>query len=302
MKLSLGPILFYWPRQQVEDFYREAHNSPADIIYLGETVCPKRRELRAQEWLELAAPLAEAGKQVVLSTLALIESRADLSTLRKLCDNSGCLMEANDMAAVELLSERGLPFVAGPSINLYNSGSLRVLQRAGMMRWVMPVELNRHTLADILKEIRQLGLTGKIETEVFSHGHLPLAYSARCFTARARNLPKDDCRLSCLDYPDGLPLRTRDNQILFNLNGIQTQSGRVYDLLPAYREMAAMGVDVLRISPAAADTFTTLSRFDQVRAGATAPAQPLASDWQTEEACNGYWYGKPGMEILSEDG
>ncbi|WP_461482248.1 U32 family peptidase [Porticoccus sp.] len=299
MQLSLGPILYYWPRQRIDDFYQQALHSPADIVYLGETVCPKRRELRPQDWLELAVSLAEAGKQLVLSTLALIESRADLATLRKLCEHSGCLMEANDMAAVELLSERRLPFVAGPAINIYNARSLRQLHRAGLMRWVMPVELNRETLRDILEELRQLGIGEQLETEVFCHGHLPLAYSARCFTARALNLAKDDCRLSCLDYPDGLPLYTRDNRILFNLNGIQTQSGRVYNLLPAYRELEEMGVDILRISPAASGTFETLAQFDRARNGATAPPPLIASDRPDEEFCNGYWYGNPGMDSFA---
>ncbi|KKK63029.1 hypothetical protein LCGC14_2998420 [marine sediment metagenome] len=121
MKLSLGPILYYWPHQKVADFYQQAIQSPADIIYLGETICSKRQELRTPDWLELASALLESGKEVVLSTLALIEARSELSSLRKICDNSGCLIEANDIAAVELLSEKKLPFVAGTSINIYNA-------------------------------------------------------------------------------------------------------------------------------------------------------------------------------------
>ena len=45
MKYALGPILYYWPKQQVEDIYATAMNSQADIIYLCETVCSKLREL-----------------------------------------------------------------------------------------------------------------------------------------------------------------------------------------------------------------------------------------------------------------
>lgn len=297
MQLSLGPIFYYWPRQQVEDFYHQALASPADIVYLGETVCPKRREVHPSEWLEMAAPLAEAGKQVVLSTLALIESRADLATLRKLCDQSGCLMEANDMAAVELLSERNLPFVAGPSINIYNSASLRVLQQTGMMRWVMPVELSRHTLQGILEEVQQFGFAQQVQTEIFSYGHLPLAYSARCFTARNRNLPKDDCQLSCLDYPDGIPVHTRENTSLFTLNGIQTLSGDIHNLLAEYHDMAAIGVDILRISPNSSNTFQVLAQFDRIRRGETLSNQLIASDQEAATFCNGYWYGKPGMDF-----
>ena len=45
MKLSLGPVLFYWDRQQTLDFYANMASQPLDVIYLGETVCSKRRAL-----------------------------------------------------------------------------------------------------------------------------------------------------------------------------------------------------------------------------------------------------------------
>ncbi len=296
MKLSLGPILYYWPHQKVADFYQQAIQSPADIIYLGETICSKRQELRTPDWLELAAELLESGKEVVLSTLALIEARSELSSLRKICDNSGCLIEANDIAAVELLSEKKLPFVAGTSINIYNAHTLQILHKAGLQRWVMPVELNRTTLKNILTDAQKMGFADKIETEIFSYGRLPLAYSARCFTARAKDLPKDDCQLKCIDYPDGIPLHTQENQSLFTINGIQTQSGQIYNLLDEYSTMAEIGVDIMRISPKSTGTFEVIEQFNRAISGEGATAQLIASDLKNEEFCNGYWYGLPGME------
>jgi collagenase-like PrtC family protease len=47
-----------------------------------------------------------------------------------------------------------------------------------------------------------------METELFGYGRLPLAFSARCFTARHYNLQKDDCQFRCLDHPDGLVWRS----------------------------------------------------------------------------------------------
>jgi collagenase-like PrtC family protease len=35
MKLSLGPIQYYWPRDQVIGFYQQIAASPVDIVYLG---------------------------------------------------------------------------------------------------------------------------------------------------------------------------------------------------------------------------------------------------------------------------
>ena len=38
--ISVGPLLYYWPRQQTLDFYADLADGPADIIYVGETVQP----------------------------------------------------------------------------------------------------------------------------------------------------------------------------------------------------------------------------------------------------------------------
>src|SRR5690606_8812807 len=87
MKISLGPIQYYWPRDTVLAFYDTMAAAPVDIVYLGETVCARRHELRLADWLALAAMLEGAGKQVVLSTQVLVESGPDLGTLRRIVAN-----------------------------------------------------------------------------------------------------------------------------------------------------------------------------------------------------------------------
>lgn len=152
MKYSLGPSLFFWPKQAVESFYQEAATSDADVIYLGETVCSTRRELRAKDWLNLAKEVAISGKQVVISTMALLESLAEIQVMKKLCDNGDFLVEANDLIAVLLMHELKLPFVAGPAINCYNLSTIKVLLKQGMTRWVMPLELSGDWLKSLLQE------------------------------------------------------------------------------------------------------------------------------------------------------
>jgi collagenase-like PrtC family protease len=295
-RLALGPVPYYWPREVLLEFYARMARAPVDIVYLGETVCAKRRALRGGEWLELAQDLERAGKQVVLSTLGLIEAASELAALRRLCDQDRFLVEANDMAAVQLLAgQRG--FVAGPTVNIYNGRSLHLLAGLGMSRWVMPLELSRETLKDL-----QQGRPEGVETELLAFGRLPLASSARCFTARAHNLPKDDCRFRCLDYPDGLLLSTREDVPFLTLNGIQTQSARSFSLLGEWDTVIRMGVDVLRISPQATHTERIIELFDACRAGRLEPAQARAEAEALMPCgpCDGYWHGRPGMENLAE--
>ena len=90
MKLALGPLLYYWPRQATLDFYAQVADSPADVVYVGETVCSRRHELRLDDWLEVAAMLRAAGKEVVLSSQSLIESESDLKALRRIVERELC--------------------------------------------------------------------------------------------------------------------------------------------------------------------------------------------------------------------
>jgi len=296
MKLAIGPLLYYWNREALLDFYGMVAASNADIVYLGEVVCSRRRGPRFEEWLALARELRAAGKEVVLSGQALIESEAELRALRRLAANGEFAVEANDASALALLADR-TGFVAGPHINVYNGETLDWVAGLGAKRWVPPLELGREALR-ALQQTRPRGM----QTEVFAWGRLPLAFSARCFTARHYDLPRDDCRFRCLDHPDGLLLATREDEPFLNLNGTQTQSARVHDLSAAIDELREIGVDILRLSPQSSHMGEIISAF-RALADATADADEtrrrLDAARQTG-ACNGYWYDKPGMEYHAD--
>ena len=296
LKLSLGPLQYYWPRQEVLRFYEHMVAAPVDIVYLGEAVCSRRHELRAADWLALARELRAAGKEVVLSTQVLLESGSDVSAMQRIAANGEFLVEANDMGAVHALAGREC-FVAGPHLNLYNADALDWVAGLGALRWVMPLDMKREDFAYLLSR-KPAGL----QSEVFGFGRMPLAFSARCFTARQRNLPKDDCRFSCIDHPGGLLLSTREGEPFLVLNGIQTQSARVHSLLGELPQLKALGVDVLRLSPQSQHMRRIVALFDAVRLGddglqeAEAELQRLMPGL----ACNGYWHGVPGLEQRSE--
>lgn len=291
LKLALGPILTYWQRDAVFRFYDMVAAGPADIVYLGETVCSRRHELRQPDWLALAHMLAAAGKEVVLSTQVLLESGSDVASLRRLTGNGHYLVEANDIGAVHCVPE-GAGFIAGPHLNLYNAESLALMARLGARRWVMPLEMGRAGLATMMKT-----LAPGLETEVFAYGRMPLAFSARCFTARQRDLGKDDCRFSCLQHPDGMALRTREGDGFLVLNGTQIQSESTYNLLGELEDMEAMGVNVVRVSPQSEGCAEVLAVFDAARRGTLglAAAQARLDPLMPSKGCDGYWFGRPGM-------
>ena len=292
MKITLGPLQYYWPRNSVFAFYEAMADTAVDEIYLGETVCSRRHELRLSDWLGLARHLQGKGKQVVMSSQVLLESGSDVAWLHKLAANGEFTVEANDMGAVHCLAGKQ-PFVAGPHLNLYNPQAVQWMAQLGASRWVMPLEMRHQDLAVV-----QAARPESLQTEVFAYGRLPLAYSARCFTARHYNLPKDDCRFSCMEHPDGLPMRTREKEGFLVLNGTQTQSARVYNLLEELPQMQAMGVDLVRLSPQPQHMEQVIALFDEVRrqpanaAHAQNRILPLMPDWP----CNGFWHGRPGLE------
>jgi len=292
VKLSIGPIQYFWPRQKVIDFYGRVASGAADIVYLGEVVCSKRRQLSLEDWLAIGRELEQAGKEVVLSSLALLEAASELSFLKRLCMNDEFTVEANDAAAIQFLSRASKPFVTGPGVNIYNHRSLRLLALKGLRRWVLPVELGLETLADM-----QARRPEGVETEGFAFGRLPLSYSARCYTARSHDLPKDDCQFVCQTYPDGREMKTREDQHFLVLNGVQTQSALTHQCLDQIQELTATSVDVLRISPQSCGTSRIIEIFDSARSG-VAPSllrEELLSLLPVG-ACSGYLMQRAGMD------
>ncbi len=298
MKLSLGPLLYYWSREDTLAFYQQAAEWPLDIVYLGETVCSRRHLLRLPDYLEIAEKLSAAGKEVVLSSQTLIESESDLKALRKLIADGRFKVEANEWGAVRLLAEAKQPFVAGPTLNAYNPDTLAMLADMGATRWVPPVEMPREMIWQMNQQMQAaLPEAIRLETELFGYGRLPLAFSARCFTARHYNLQKDDCQFRCLDHPDGLVLASREGEDFLAINGIQTQSAKVMSLAHRFDELAAAGIDVLRLSPQARNMHRVVNIFRALADGDIKPAQaPAQLDrFMPAAPCDGYWLGEAGM-------
>ena len=312
LKLSLGPLLYYWPAESTQAFYQQLEDWPIDLVYLGETVCARRRDLRLDDWVAIGQRLQAAGKEVILSTQTLIESEGDLKQLAKLIHRAGelgWLVEANDQSALQLLIEAEQPFVTGPSLNIYNLRSLEKLVNLGLKRWCYPLELSRETLVDFQRSLVQTVSNSnsehnrQLETEVFAFGHLPLAWSSRCFSARFHDLPKDRCGFVCQQYPDGLMMRSQEAQDVFVLNGIQTLSGARCNLLDQLPLMQQEAVSIVRLSPQAQDMKSVVMAFDEARRNLQAGLSStiMQIPLHSAQECNGYWFGRPGMDHINID-
>lgn len=293
--LSLAPLAYYWSRQDTLNFYVDAMQWPVDIVYLGEVTCSRRHLMKLDDWLALGKELRDAGKQVVLSSLTLIDSEADRRNMHRMIERAcaeNFLVEANDYSAVRAM--QGKAFVAGPHLNIYHADSLAWLASLGACRFLPPLEMGRDALAALQQQRGE-----QMQTEVQVWGRMALAFSSRCFTARHHRLRKDSCEFRCELYPDGLPLATRDGKDFLTINGIQTQSASCVDLGAQLPELTAMQVDILRLQPQSQGMAAVIAAFDRARrAKLTVEVSETLLPPHAHRS-NGYWMDKPGMQWLA---
>ena len=300
LALTVGPLLYHWPRQTLMDFYADVAESAADTVVLGEAVCSRRRELKLDDWLALARDLTGAGKEVVLVTQTLIESESDLRLLRRQAEQHDFMLEAGDASALQRLAGTA-PFVLGPHINIYNHPALVEHAKLGAVRWVAPMELSLDALAHINpphEPVKSLG-GPPITTEVLAFGRMPLAFSARCFTARHHHLNKDECEFRCMDDPDGLLLSSSERQPFLVLNGTQTQSASYQCLIGDAVALRAAGVARLRLSPLSRGFDPLIAAFDCVMnqgASADDALHAIKAMDLSGGLSNGFAHRQPGLD------
>jgi len=260
---------------------------------------------------EICRDLAAAGKEVVLATQALLASEAELRTMRRIAAQDEFAVEAGDASALRLLAAEAharperRPFILGPHINIYNRAALAEHAALGAGTWVAPVELALDGVAAANPpHDRVRGPAGAMASEVFGFGRLPLAFSARCFTARHHRLPKDSCDFRCRGDADGLLLASGDGQPFLVLNGIQTQSAAVHSLLTDAGALRAAGVARVRLSPCANGFAEVLRQFDAVYNGGAAAADALGALRHLTlpgTLVNGFAHRRPGLNAVSAE-
>jgi collagenase-like PrtC family protease len=295
-RLTLGPLLFNWTAEQRRDFYlRIADEAPIDVVCLGEVVCAKRAPFFDSYLPEVADRLERAGKSILFSTLALITGERELEALRDLADASPYLVEANDAAALAMLS--GRPHAVGPFINTYNEDTLGFLAGRGARRIALPLELPSASLA----VLGQAAAAAGVELEVHAFGRMPLAISARCYHARAHHLHKDGCQYVCGNDSDGLAVKTLDGDGFLAVNGTQTLSFKVANLAAELPELRRLGIASFRLLPHTVDMVAIAGVFRDVLDGRGEPeaaAARIAALVPFADCANGFYHACEGAALV----
>ncbi|OWV97580.1 protease [Rhizobium sp. R72] len=295
LKLTLGPLLYLWSTARWRDFYFQiADEAPVDVVVVGETVCSKRLHFMESEFAAVVERLEAAGKEVRLSTLALVTLDREASYQRSLVDDDTRLVEANDLSALQML--KGRSHAIGPFVNVYNGAAAKVLARNGAREICLPPELPAASVAQITKSCPGIGF------ELFAFGRIPLAISARCAHARSKGRTKDNCQFVCQEDPDGLLVNTLSGQPFLALNGVQTVSHSCQALLDEPGETLSLGIRSLRLSPQNCDMSAVARVYRDLldsSIGSKQAAFRLRDIHPDLPLSNGFHHGRAGAEWIA---
>lgn len=298
MQLGLGPVLYNWAPERWRDFYfRIADEAPIDTVVVGEIVCSKRTPFFAPHVGGVVERLQAAGKQVLLGSLILVSQRRERQQTDELAKTSDLLVEANDVTCLRSLA--GRPHAIGPFINVYNEATAAFHAGQGATRICLPPELPLLSIAAIAAALPQALI------EVFAFGRTPLAISARCYHARLHKLHKDNCQFVCEKDPDGLVVKTLDDQEFLTMNGVQTLSHSVTNLLGDIGALKLGGVGSLRLSPQDCDMVAVSQVFRDVLDGrddAERGNRRLAGVYPRAPFSNGFLHGAAGFSYVAQAG
>jgi collagenase-like PrtC family protease len=267
-----------------------ADESSVDRVVIGETVCSKRLHFHEPHLAEVIERLIAAGKEVVLSSLALVTLGREVKATAQLLAQDEFTVELSDLSGLGLAKG---PHTVGPLVNVYNAAAARVLIARGAESICLPPELPLSSIKAICTALPNFDI------EVFGFGRLPLAISARCAHARAKGRTKDNCQFVCGEEPDGLPLRTLDRQSFLTINGVQTLSHTCHVILDDIGQLLECGIGGIRLSPQDCDMVAVARIYRQVLESQIDPVTgliELRSAYPSAELSNGFLHGVEGAK------
>ena len=132
-----------------------------------------------------------------------------------------------------------------------------------------------------------------LEVNIF--GRVALSISSRCFIAHNLNIERDDCKLACFKHNAGFNALS-EQQELFNLNGMQVQSAKIYNLIKEIPDLQTIGVHNFRINP------TPEFSLNQISSLITAQLNPTPDNFLAEQQnklfANGFYHNQEGYKFI----
>ena len=260
MQLTVGPIQGFWDAGLWSAFYERLAETPGiSRVVLGELVCSKRLPFYQTRLPDAVAQLLAGGKDVALTSLALI---TPLKRERRMAAELAAMeleVEVNDLTMLAYLPE-GARFSVGPLVNVYNEGTLAVLQRRGAVGVCLPPELSAASVQRICAAIN-------MPVEVWGWGRLPLAISGRCYHARYHDRAKDQCQFVCAEDPDGEAGDTRAHHHFLAKKRCPTRAGQNTNMPQHTPSLRQAGVASLRLSPQTTGFFEVIDLFADLTSG-----------------------------------
>lgn len=293
MDLTIGPNAFFWTADAVRAFYRSVAASPVARVVVGEWVCSKRLPFWQDEIPGAVEALRAAGKEVAITSLALITLPRERRQTADLVE-MGLPVEINDLSALRHIPE-GAAFWVGPVVNVYNEGTLEWLARRGATRITLPPELPLPSVARLAEAGRAAG----VAIEVWGHGRAPLAISGRCYHARLHDRAKDSCQFVCGEDPDGRDVDTLDGQPFLTVNGVQTMGRAITTVAGQLDDLRAAGVSSLRLSPHVGEFAQVVEAYAAALSGQQGLSARLNQLMPGATFCDGFLAGKPGADRIA---
>ena len=290
-QLTLGPLLYHWDAEKRRDFYFKIADEGPSIASIWARSSARSVSPYFEEYFyQVADRLRSAGKQVVISTTALVTSPREMADIRKHASEDA-LVEANDVACLQAL--HGKPHVIGPFVNVFNEGAREFVIRNGAVRIVLPVEAPATSIKVLANS--------PVETEVMVFGRQPLSIAMRCYHARSHGLTKDSCQFVCGLDPNGLSATTVTGEDLLTINGTSTMSHGYVVLLKELESLRKMGVTHFRVSPQHMDMIAVTSIYRDTLDGKCSPQEAEARLLGMSDDIpfvNGFYYAREGLSWI----
>jgi collagenase-like PrtC family protease len=294
--ITLGPMLFNWPEQKKLNFYKMiAQETDVDVVYIGEVICQKRFACWGKIYDQIVNLLISSGKEVIISSLALINTDEEIKIIHDYVQNTNLVIEANDISVMNIIGDH--KYCLGPYINIYNEDALEFYADHNVSHITFSPELPQ-------KSVETLTSTRLTEYEIGVFGRMPLAISARCAHARIYKQTKKNCRYVCEKDLNGLTVSTLDDQPFLSINGLQTMSYSYCNMLSEIDYFQKIGINRFRLYPHDYDMPTIIKIYRDVinkTISSSEGQHKLSEIMPNVNFSNGFFHGTSGYKMLKSN-